>query len=360
MGILALSRMPQGMAMTRREMVMLARLRAGLEPGVGCDCAVCGESPYDPAGAAPDVLGATFTDFDMLIPGQRSICVGCRSLLAGRPGETPPPLRMTHVVATESRIEYPSLDGLYARMREPAGGRVVISWATSKKRHHWLRAGFSTRERLLIGSDAGCIEYIIERDLELLDAVAGLLVSPTGTGPIFSRESIRSGVYHPAAVRKFGLAGWTKLEAVVSRWRPSLLLDLVAAVTPVSDSVSDEDGSQMIDPVDQRASLLLARLATASLVRRRDPKMFWGGFYRHRVERFRHLELPEMVSRLMDTVAAAPTEPSVLLVLHELGSWSTEEARAVAKAIESKTALILTMAYDGCSRKPDRLEGGLR
>jgi len=323
----------------------LARLRAGrLETGAGCRCAICGESPYRPAGPTAPVLGPTFTDHALLVPAP-TVCVGCAVLLAGKPGDDPPPLRLGNLVAGEDWIEYPDRAGLYARIRNP-GGVVVMSWAVSRKKHHWLRAGPCSPDRLLIGSDDATIEYRPARDATLLDAVSGLLASPTGTGSILSREAIRTGNYHPDAVRRFGVRRWQELESVVARWRPSGLLDLLVAVVPLSGPPIATEVLAMIDLIEDRAATLLGRIATASLVRRRNGKVFWDGFYRHRIERFKHLPLPDMVSRLMEAVAAPPTDPSTMLVVHDLAGMSEETMREVARCIEERAALVLAMAFD--------------
>ncbi len=335
--------------MRRTEINLLASLRSGSANGPGCHCCVCGASPFDSAGPRARVLGDNFTDYDLLVQGAE-VCQGCASLLAGRPGDNPPPLRTVNVAAGEGWIEYPDRAGIHARMRDPTGLRV-LSFATSRKKHHWIRAGLCTPERLLIGCDDGTTEYRPDRDAPLLAAVSDLLASPTGTGSILSREAIRTGEYHPEAVRKFGLARWRDLEATVKRWRPSLLLDLVAVVTPLSGPVPGDKEVPMHDPTEVRAATLLARLATASLVRRKDGKVFWGGFLRHRVERFRCLSLNEMASRLMDVLAVSPTDPAAMLALHDLGAWTPTESAAVAKAIETKSALIVAMAFEQCRAK---------
>lgn len=336
---------------TRSELHMLTCLRSNLVPSAGCRCCVCGDSPFDATGPRARVLGDNFTDHDIIGAGG-VVCAGCASLLAGRPGDNPPPLRTVNVAAGNGWIEYPDRAGIYARMRDPTG-LAVLSWATSRKKHHWLRAGLCTPERLLIGCDDTTIEYRPDRDGELLDAVNALLASPTGTASILSREAIRTGEYHPEAARKFGLVRWRELEATVKRWRPSLLLDLVAAVTPLSGPVPGEKEVPMHDPVEVRAATLVARLATASLVRRKDGKVFWGGFLRHRIERFRCLSLSEMTSRLMDALAVSPTDPAAMLALHDLGAWTATESAEVAKTIETKAALIVAMAFEQCKSRGD-------
>lgn len=112
----------------------------------------------------------------------------------------------------------------------------------------WERFREGVRERLLVGTDEGTVEYVPARDRWLLDAVHTLLASPTGTAPILSRESIRTGVYHPAATAKFGNAEWARIEEMVAGGRPSPLLDMAVACAPVSE------GSPLAKPVQVRRS----------------------------------------------------------------------------------------------------------
>jgi hypothetical protein len=131
---------------------MLALAR-GIRPGDGCRCRVCGPSPFSAGGK----LGDNFTDLALLAdPSAREVCLGCAVLLAGRPGDDPPPLRTTSVLASATadagHVEYLGRRDIWRHLIEPYPVPHVLSWAVGGQRHHWLRAGLSTPTRLLIGT----------------------------------------------------------------------------------------------------------------------------------------------------------------------------------------------------------------
>lgn len=336
--------------MNPRTLLALAR---GVTPGAGCRCQVCGPSLFDAGGQ----LGDNFTDLDLLEdPGAPGLCIGCSTLLAGRPGDDPPPLRMTSIRATQSGLEVIDRATLWGSLLVPLYQPHVLSWAVGGKRHHWLRAGVSTQARLLIGTDEGTVEYVPARDRWLLDAVHALLASPTGTAPLLSRESIRTGHYHPAATVKYGAAEWTRIEAMVAQCRPSPLLDMAVALAPISGPPpSVEEDSLMIDPQDEIAADLLAQIASASDVRSQDGMMFWGGYFRHRLERYRRLPLAGCVSRLLDACRCSATAPGTKNAVNQLEAFTSGETADVERSLRERPALVLSVAY---ARLKAAREGG--
>ena len=182
----------------------------------------------------------------------------------------------------------------------PPAGAFVASWSVSRQVHHWLHARISTHDLLRIGSDHGTIEYRPDRDGALLDAVQSLLYSPTGTAPLLSRRSILAGDYHPSAMSKFGLARLRDLDRIVAPRRGDPLLPLLVTCAPVHSNHQEDNA--MIDPADQQAARLLACIAASSDHRRKDGKAFWSGFFRHRVERFKDLDLAQFISRMLDVL----------------------------------------------------------
>jgi hypothetical protein len=321
-------------------------LARGIRPGDGCRCRVCGPSPFSAGGK----LGDNFTDLALLAdPSAPDVCLGCAALLAGRPGDDPPPLRTTSVLASATadagHVEYLGRRDIWRYLIAPYPTPHVLSWAVGGQRHHWLRAGLSTPTRLLIGTDEETVEYVPARDRRILDAVHALLASPTGTAPILSRESIRTGHYHPAATVKYGVAEWTRIEAMVAVARPSPLLDMAVALAPVSEMrTTAEEDALMIDPEDERAAELLAYLALASEVRRKDGMMFWGGRFRHLVERFKGAALATCMSRLLDQCRCDAIGARNVMVLVE--EMSAERMAETERSLRDRTALIVTLAYE--------------
>lgn len=318
-----------------------ARLR-GLPPGPST-CSVCGPSPFAVAGNRAAVLGGNFTAYQLLADATAEhVCAGCAGLLGGRPGDVPAPLRCVSVLATTARCQDLDRTAFWAILRDPPNEPFVLSWATSKQVHHWLYAETCSRSHLRIGADAGTIDYRPARDLRLLDAVHALLYSPTGTGPLLSRSSIASGDYHPSAVAKFGATRLEALDGVVHPYRNTPLLDLVCWCAPVSAARPVEE--TMIDAETQGAAGLLAAIAGSSSVRSQDGKMFWAGFFRHRVERFKGLALDRFASRMMDECAVPP--PLAAEVVHMVQDLRGDAEKAVVERLRNATALCISLAYE--------------
>lgn len=306
-------------------------------------CALCAVSRLGHGGPLPD----TYSEFVAASNGCGVVCAGCARALGGRPGDEPPPLRTRSFRATAARgVEILDRPRLWGALVDPLGEPHVLSWATGGKRHHWLYAGLSSAARLVIGSDGASIEYVPARDRELLDAVHALLFAPTGVAPLLTREGIRTGVSHPSAVQRFGVALWQKLDAVVARWRPSPLLDLVVSCAPVSTGPREVEEETVIDPVDDQAAEVLALVARSSRYRSEHGKEFWSGFFRHRLERFRRLPLADLVSRLLDACNASPTSDAALALVSRLGAIGVEETASIERALRDRPALLVSLAYE--------------
>lgn len=321
-----------------RHIVAMSR---GVPVGSGCLCAVCEDSPFD---AIDWPLGDNFSDWDCIEARSDVVCAGCRSLLSGRPGDDPPPLRTLHVLAVEGRpAVYPARAELEAILRSPPGVPFVLVIAESRQRHAVLRADISTSSRLYIGTDTDTVIYTPATDLQLLDAVGALCI-PGPKEPGFTRDQIRTGSYSAGQVLAFGVARWDALEAVVRRYRPSPLLDLLCLVARANPSHTVEV-SDMIDPHDQSAAELLASIASNATIDKLELN-FWGGLLRSRLERWREFALPELVSRLLDC-CRVPAHQSQAITARLL-AWDGETCASVLDAIRTRPALLCAYAYDIC------------
>lgn len=315
----------------------------GIAPsGDGCSCAFCGVSRFEAAGPVSLVVGDKFSAQASLPDPSADVCRGCARLLAGRPGDDPPPLRTFSFLVVGGTLHPLRTMDFWRILTDPPDQPFVASWAVSRQVHHWMNARVSTRHQIRIGSDSCTIEFSPSRDMPLAIAVRALLYSPTGTGPLLSRSTILTGSFHPSAASKFGIAELRRLDAVVEPRRGDPLLNLLVACAPTHSDHSEIQS--MIEPSEQQAASLLACIAAASSLRKRDGKTFWGGFFRHRVERFKDLELPNFISRMLDD-CACHGQPSVeaARILRQL---SAEEMRAVHDAIATKAALCVALAYD--------------
>jgi hypothetical protein len=311
-------------------------------PGPGCRCSICGDSPYSAAGKL-SAVGEKFSAHAQLPdPEADTLCRGCERLLAGRPGSKPPPLRTVSFLVQDGTLRELRSADFWPILTSPPPGTFVASWAISRQVHHWLHARTSTASLLRIGSDHGTIEYVPDRDRELVAAVQSLLYSPAGPAPLLSRRSILSGDYHPSAVGKFGAARLRDLDRVIEPRRGDPLLPLLVASAPVHNDHPEE--TAMIDPADQQAARLLACIAASSDHRRRDGKAFWSGFFRHRVERFKDLDLAQFVSRMLDECSCSGQDS--VAAARILRDMPEETMRAVRSAISDRPALCVALSYD--------------
>lgn len=225
-----------------------------------------------------------------------------------------------------------------------AGERVVLSWAVSRKKHHILRAAISSKDHWLIGSDSTQIEFIPRRDEELVAAIADLL-SDTGKGrPSFSRAEIVNGNYKSERIHKFGAGRWQCAETVVARWRGNMLVDFLASVLPVTQGIVEEE--DMVADADLAAAEFLGYIAKASEMRREDGIGFWNGIFRHRVQRFAALDLPECVSRLITELRCDESSHAVQDLVIRLRELDEESQRKVEESIRRRTGLVVALAYD--------------
>jgi hypothetical protein len=318
----------------------------GIARGSGCACALCGRSPFGSAGSRSGVLGPGFVDVALLAdPSARDVCLGCQRVLAGRPGDDPPPLRTRSIVLSAGELALGRASILWPAISDPAtvAAPAVLSWAIGGKVHHALRAGVSGPERLLVGSDRGTIEIVPGRDAPLVEAVRSLLRSPTGARPVLARASVVSGHYHPAATEQFGAAEWHEIERVVARWRPGLLLELVVAACPLTVPMEHQE-VPVIDPHDQAAADLLYLVVRRCALRSRDGVAFWGGALRHRIERARTLPLHDMLARLMDSLGTTTLGTTELVAA--LVSMTDEQRARIERALRERTSLIVALCYE--------------
>lgn len=309
----------------------------GVSFGASCLCAFCGESPFDRHSDLSAISEAVLAARRR--PDYDCICAGCRSLLEGKPGSQPPPLRMQNVLCVDGAITYPTRGELRVVIVEPPATPFVVSWATSKKKHHVLHAGVSTRDLQRWGSDDGTI-LIEPEHRALLAAVESLLC-------FHPRVAVLTGNYSPPAIVSQGAAAWIDLEARVSSYRSQRVLDLLCAIAfkPEKTSRTPNMETAMIDPVDDLTSTLLAHVARASAYRTARGLDFWAGYFRSRIERHNHRPLAERVSRLLDECQCSTTAIDTTEALHQVADLDEAGTVAVENALRGRAALLVAMAF---------------
>jgi len=313
----------------------------GVREGGGCRCAVCGPSHFDGAGSTRRALGTNFTDYDQLADaGAAEVCAGCVRLMAGRPGDDPPPLRTVSVrVGPDARLRVLDREAWWAMLvgdDEVAASGEVLSWATSRKRHHWLRAGISTPRRWAVGSDDGTIVWVPDPSVP----AAVLALREIGA----TKGAILSGHY-PVRLTSEHLPTIERAEAEIEPLRGHPIVDLIVWAAPTIDR-SDQrpaEESEMIDPLDARAAELIATLVWGSEMRANDGKVFWSGYLLRRLRRFRRLPLATCVSRLIADcrVSAGAASSAVSL----LGEMDADQVTETERALRDRTDLIHALAF---------------
>ena len=257
-------------------MHILAAAR-GIIAGSGCVCVVCGDSPYDAGRPAGELLGPNFTDYDLLMaPSSSEACAGCASVLGGKPGSVPMPLRMGHFAVVDGVLLRPDGAQLLALLVDPPAGLQVIAWTAQRKRHASLRCGPCADGLLMVGAEQGTIAWDVAGGRLLVDAVAALRRHAR-------IEHVLSGKYPPHAILALG-AAWGPAEATVARYRPSLALDMVVALVRRPDTTATtEEAPVPISEIHRRAGSLLLDIGHASAARDADAIGFWSTLFPRRV-----------------------------------------------------------------------------
>jgi hypothetical protein len=191
----------------------------GVEEGSGCLCSYCGDSRFSPTGEISKVSSSVrrLARF----PAHEEICAGCRKLLGGRPGCDPPPLRMCNVLCRDGSLELTGPGGLRGIFVNPPRGKFVVSWSSSRKKHHILHAGISVKGRQLWGSDDGTI-VVTSRHVDVFCAVEELVYDH---GP----RAVQSGEYKTSSVAREPFR-WKALEESVMAYRGQRVFDLMCAI----------------------------------------------------------------------------------------------------------------------------------
>lgn len=339
---------------------LLARALGVEEAPPGSTCAVCGPSPFPPGPrGAKGCFGANFTDYDALaLPSESTVCAGCERLLSGRPGDDPPPLRTRSVLAFGSGVQDIDRAGWWALLQHPDSlpGPCVLSWATSRKRHHWLHAGISTHSRWEVGTDHGTASW--EPDPALAETLLQLL-------SLGARKAEVLAGHYPAHKLTPALRA---LDARLAPLRGSLILDLAVWAAPAKDDLPDPStttgDTDVLDPTDEMAADLVAELAWSSTMRVEDGIRFWAanGFLVRRLRRFAHRDLATLVSRLMSECGIGAEGGQ--RVARRVEALTEEQERDILAAIRQRPDLIAALAFDRVKtirseRKADNLSLGV-
>jgi hypothetical protein len=241
-------------------------------------------------------------------------------------------------------------DQFWEMLNNPPNGDHILSWATSKKIHHWQHAGLSTKAMQLIGSDSQTIEHDVQECTALRNAVHSML-EIDGKKPVFSRSAIESGDYHPKAVAKYGIADWQKNEQIIKQFRPSALLSLLCWCAPAEEVGGERSEQLSLTETEAQAVELLADLAEASELRRSDGKAFWSGVLQHRLNRVGQMPLKDAVSRLIDWLDINPISTGAQTSVKSVAEWDQNQCADISAVLHRRSNFIVVLALQAIKER---------
>ena len=298
----------------------------------GCDCAICGPgSPFPAVGRTKDIT-APDTLYNIR-SGSGQVCAACAWATGGKPSKTDPPLRSRSVLLEPGQpARYLKQTDWWDILSTPR--HCLLSWATGGKKQHILHAGWSTPQLWRIGADAGAAEW--EPDPYLLEYVDELRRRQV------SKTSVLSGVYLPKTLAEHG-AVIAVADAFIRPYRGSVALDLVCYAARTYEPDPDKEKQpEMISAEETMAVDLLSRIAWGSDLRVSDGKMFWSGFYLHRIGLYSRLPLGEMASRLLDDCRVSSSAAADVAGL--VTGYSGEEESDITRVCRQRSHLLHAMA----------------
>ena len=312
----------------------------GRRPGEGASsgCAVCGRSPFGTVGRLRPALGPAFNNHLALrAPDVDAVCEGCKAVLGGKPGRTPPPLRMRSIAVDPETdtLRYLEQKDWWEILTNGQHPPIILSWAHSRKKQHMLHAGISCRGYWHVGSDDGPIRY--DHRADALDAILALREAGASKGAILA------GRYRPQVVAACG-ALVERCETVLRPLRGLPAMALWVHAAPSDIEAQQEEEPRMLGEADRAAVTLLEAIAWGAEYRVKDGLRFWGGYFQARIARFARLPLPEAVSRLIGECRVSTTEAARAAAMVE--AMSEEDMAAVEEVLRQRSALVHALAFD--------------
>jgi hypothetical protein len=319
----------------------------GVESNGATYCALCGDAPYASAGSTARVLGDGFADQGALEdPQAADVCVGCQRLLAGRPGDDPPPLRTySFAVIGDRFVALADRAALWSLLVQPPADLQLLSWTRTRKRHHWLWAEPADADGLVIGSDQGPIRYCWAREAPFRDALVTLRRACT-------IDEVQSGHYRAPSILALGASAWREAEAIVEPRRGDRVMALLLAHLPAAPHEPRHPAPEipMLSETDEQAVTLLQLLAHGSAARVHDGLNFWNAFYRRRVVRHMHRDLQTFTSRMLDDLRVEPLGEAAQQVTQHVAIIDDDAAARIMAAIRAQSTLLIALAFDAQKR----------
>lgn len=314
----------------------IGRAKGAIADGQGSACASCGDSPFGEGRPTSDVCGPNFTDYDLLLDASLPmVCDGCARMLGGKPSKTDPPLRMAHFAVFSTGIVYPDGAQLAEILRDPPDDLAAIAWTASRQKHASLRAGLCGDGVLYVGTEGETVEWVPERDRDLLDAVSALRAHAR-------REQVLAGDYPPHVIVALG-DSWEPNEAIVTRHRPSTRLDMVCAIVRRPEVIPETNAMPIAEP-QRRAAELLLLIASSSRDRDQDPIRFWGETLPRRLAAASSRpDLLTAVGRLMADTHVQATFPGAVEAVGTVEAMEPGEAAEILNIWRAQGPIVLAL-----------------
>ena len=301
-------------------------------------CGVCVQSPFAVHGTLRS-LGNMFNGWELLrSQDANQICAGCKVVLGGRPGSSPPPLRTmsVRVMLSAPVLEIMSNEDWWPLLQSPPGEAQVVSRAISRKKHHIQFAGISVGETWRIGMDNAAATW--SHSPELLHATLSLWrLGANRIEIVTGRYSHGLLARQPKAVMEH--------DKTARRWRGPAL-DVVAFALPQDEKPKRKSKEVLPMPLSQTDQIsvhLLAKLAWGSNYRVENGLQFWDGYFLNRIVRFSRLELPDFVSRTAGELGVRVSDMSK--IGNMIDTMNEDTQAAVSKALQERPELLHGLAF---------------
>lgn len=298
------------------------------------DCCICGGKTDGKALPVIKALGKTYTDFDNTIKGTSGICCKeCKAVLAAKHSRIKPIL-----VTDPGKVIIITKDEIWDVINNPPE-KFVLSVPYSYKKHHWIFAGLSNPEKMLIGTDNKTIIY----EQKIHKKIANAIMELKNMG--VSSAQIISGNYHPSIMAKIGIE-LDKLEKIIADERITGLVEFLVKYSPKAETklTEFERDEGMITTDQSNTATFLALIAAGSKYRSNNGKQFWTGFFEHRINRVIDNDFATATSKLMESVDYDTTSSNLLNDF--INNIDEETENQIMKTLRDQTKLSVVLAYD--------------
>lgn len=307
-----------------------AREFLGSECEGGEICCCCGKRRANQP--IKKAIKSTFTEIDRLILSPSLfICDSCIAIYNNSD------MRFKIIYSDGDGYQTVDRESVLRLIRDPPE-KYVLSVPYSFKKHHWLYAGLSSREKAYIGTDDRTVEidyaaYDIEK---VIDAVQDLINYGV------SRSEIISGNYTIFTISKFGSL-LQRNEEIIKPLRSGGIIELIVKYTPARKEkliYESEDENPMLTTSEFNAVNFLGSIASNSSYRKQNGVQFWQSYFKRRINRFKKFDAKVFASKLSESCGT--NDGAYVGMITKL---SDSELEDMMEDIRSKTDLLVSIVY---------------